>query len=159
MHPDDDVARNIRNEQMRDAMPSQEEVRAEHRKHLASEGCHICGEDDPDKLTEETPIVHSCSAYQSPPYDRDYANVICKDGHTSREARWWHAQQVQTDHDGKPTVVYECRITEDAKRPEQDDVLTRHGYQQPRAEAPVECVCGAPVWTIIYPRENGGDGA
>lgn len=83
MHPDDDVARNIRAQQNRDAMPSPEEVEASHRSHLAGEGCADCGEDDPDHLDIHQPLTSGCSAIQQQPtYSSSGGvpgNVLCDD--------------------------------------------------------------------------------
>lgn len=155
MHPDDDVARNIRNQQRNAARPSKEEVERMHRKHLADEGCHLCGEDDPEKLTDEYAVAHNCPAHQSP-YGgrggRDPSRVVCTEGHLSATARWWWKQQHRADEQGTPLVVYDCRVTNWASPPTEGKTRTRGGYQQPPPEAPVECVCGAPVRSIVYPR-------
>lgn len=135
------------------APPSQSEIKRQHREHLASEGCHICGHDDPDELVEERPRTHDCPVHQSP---HPEPRVVCESGHASKAARWWQDVQARATDRGMAVVVYACHITAVADQPDQNEVLTRHGYSQPRGRIPVECECGAAVETIVYPR--GGDG-
>lgn len=127
MHPEDDVARNIRNQQMADAAPTAEEAKAMHREHLASEGCSKCDEDDPDRLDTYYKPFPSCPRYQAP---RDPTVILCDDHKDSIESireRAINRAREKNDREqlhGKdePEIVaialYECKMSENIRKVE-----------------------------------------
>lgn len=173
--PMDDVAQNIRNEQMADAMPSAEEAKREHRRWLADKGCLVCGEDDPDALTTVTRPLHECGYHQHPPRGPEQL-VFCEE-HARPGETLWRARAIQKarKRDGViAVVIYECRITEyvdapepqtmevkeqvgwdDAGDPIYETVETLHPYERPRPTAPIECRCGAALEEVVWLDEEG----
>lgn len=85
----DPVAQSIRNEQNRDAMPSKEEVEAEHQRFLSENGCEVCDESDPENLKAHPgPYLPSCSATQTPPLDQYEPDVFCHEHYRSPKTIW-----------------------------------------------------------------------
>lgn len=106
----DPVAQSIRNQQNRDAAPSKEEVEQKHRDWLTNEGCYICGEDDPDKLSQEMPVIHNCKGRQQP---RPDPRVVCEDRHPSRRQRWRYGLfEKAIRKDAVAVAIYECDLYE-----------------------------------------------
>lgn len=97
----DPVAQSIRNEQMADAAPTPDEHRREHRTHLASEGCEVCEEDDPDKLQDiRYEVVHYCSMIQQPP--EHTATVILCDEHERSSTELTEAHFYKCVYENEP---------------------------------------------------------
>lgn len=146
--PHDDVANNIRQEQNRDAMPSKEEMQADHRRMLSAEGCKICGEDDPDVLHAVHPWAHPCPGIQNPPGDP----VVYCDEHLDQRPTLaaWKVRQTKVamrNDETEALVWYECGMCADAAYPTADGAPIR--YSTPSAA--VRCPrCNAPLDYVDY---------
>lgn len=165
----DPVAENIRAEQQRDAMPTPEEARQKHRDHLASEGCAVCGETDPDALRVVQWMPHECSRHQQPPEPK--REVFCEE-HARAPREFRRARRVKRarHRDAPAVVLYTCEFAHYAERPEPETYTetVQQGWDEdgdpiwkeveremphkgrPRPEAPLRCDCGAAVADIIY---------
>lgn len=164
---DDPVAQNIRREQNLAAAPSKAETEALHRKHLASEGCRDCGEDDPDELVRVAVPLPACSAVQRP-NDPYYVTCFdCDDGTESVRERALTSAQAVADKDERQRVhgvlQYHCGRCYTATT-ELDDIGGGNYYPDSRGPptAPVECRCGAALDEYIpiadFDDELYGDG-
>lgn len=174
MHPDDDVARNIRAEQQRDAAPSPEEVRQQERDHLRSEGCRECGESDPDVLDRYGINYPSCSAVQHPP---DPFVILCdehSDALTSARERAIERARAHDEH-VDAVAFFECENSAHVGEPEvptmevekqvgwNDDDPVYETVEVPRQRAvpeytvPAECRCGAKLEEVIWLGEEDND--
>lgn len=154
--PHDDVANNIRAQQNADAAPSAEEARAEARRALSNEGCQEdgCDESDPDKLNRQSPVMHSCSEFQSgaPRFE-----VMCDEHVTPVDERRHEQNQKKAQSTGIIQVLFTCGITESATREQEE--LDDRGHpmfpgHKPQPTIPAECRCGANISTVFYPEER-----
>lgn len=155
----DPVAQNIRNQQNRDAMPTQKEAKAAARKALASKGCSECGEDDPDVLDQYHPLQPSCSARQQ----RHEPVILCDDCHENRETLRERAlrRAREKDDDQEENILavafYGCDVWRYVEEPTID---MGNGEEIPASEAPphvgerptapIECRCGSELDDIVY---------
>lgn len=151
--PRDPVAQNIRNEQMRDAMPSAEEAEREHRERLGDEGCEVCDERDPDELSIAHPYVPPCAAYPNPPMSRDI-RVFCDEHRRQPHELWWAKRVHGARKQGAVAIVeYACGATDYATRDGPPDFNTPgiETWQdippshRPVPEVPVQCQCGETI--------------
>lgn len=176
-HPDDDVARSIWNEMQRDAAPSVEEAKREHRKWLGSEGCRDCGESDPDRLNAHYPPTASCRAYQSPPGEPVVVCDECVEDYPETAVDR-QIDSYRSDPDVDVAVVYDCGVVEGhaTEVPTGEQVVevgvdsngepvyekkdvpvqTRMGRAGPNAQVDVFHVCGEPIREVV--RVDGGEG-
>lgn len=147
----DDVAQNIRAEMNRDAMPSEEEVRAERRHHLAEEGCKVCGEDDPENLRTQMPHTHSCPAVQSP---RVEPEVVCDEHEGDAREAWLADEKERLNRENAAAlVVYECDITVTVTEDDGDESEVPPQYREAPSVS-VACRCGAEIDEIHYPADS-----
>lgn len=161
IHPEDDVARNIRREQQADAMPSKEEVEASHQNYLEGEECSRCGDSRTDKLQVVTPSFPPCPAIQHPP---DAHTVLCSDCADDRETFRERGIKQARDQGLTPAIVfYECGnyefvttepYTEDTQVgwDENNDPIYEEREWLPQetpwptmADVQIECQCGASI--------------
>ena len=161
-----DERRSIRSEMNRDAAPSPEEAKAEARRHLASEGCRECDEDDPDNLSVRYVRLPSCSAVQTPP---DPTYVMCDDCYdeqpTMRERAFEKArkrnEQEFRDEKVVGVVFFECGaweyveaevFTEDA-----DGVIYADAHPHWTPTGPLRCRCGSSINEYVRLDEGADD--
>lgn len=160
-----DEIENIRAEMNRDAMPSKEEAKAEHRNYLRRKGCTNCGESDPDKLDTRYIRYPSCKALQTPP---DPTVVLCDECHAERPSLRERAYRKARTHneryndpelerssgdktDGEVIAVtfFECDDWRFVHQPLIDDgtgATYPHPHVQPHT--PIECRCGSDISEI-----------
>lgn len=149
--PEDDVAQNIRNQQQADAAPSAEEAKAMHMSYLRSNGCHVdwCEISDPDELTQQRPVMHNCSAHQTPPEMEP--QVVCEKHKRPIEERR-RAQIVdKVETEGLPVVRYDCDIYRVADYDEPDHNEPVPPRYEPTPTIDTECRCGAEIKDVVYP--------
>lgn len=155
----DPVADSIRREQNMDARPSADEVEQEHRAYLKREGCHVCGEDDPDVLEIEHRARPSCPAVQTPP-NAPPQRVVCEDHAVgAKQWRWNHITDRAEGRDAVAVAVYECGSVEFVEEPEGREDEVPPMYRE-RPKAPIRCECGEGLGSVKERREDGeyGDG-
>lgn len=167
----DPVAQSIRAEQNRDAAPTPEEAQRMHDDFLSSEGCKVCGEDDPDKLNAVAPHMHSCSGHQAPPAPEP--EVYCDD-HKRGSREIWLQRQLEDlrKDDVVSVVIYECDIARTVTEPEPETIevekmvgrdddgkgvyeMKEVPHGQPIAKTPVECRDGHGIEEVYYPDDIG----
>lgn len=143
----DPVADNIRREMQADAMPTKEEVEADHRRFLAEHGCRECGEADPDALEARFPETHNCPALQQP--DPETPLVYCDACYAERPSR--HERiTAKLDADDRLGLLFACgnyEFVEDADPSEADAPYLGPVYQR---YGPLECHCGAEIVELFY---------
>lgn len=147
----DPVAQSIRNEQNRDAAPNPEEAEEMKRKHLASEGCRECGEDDPDELDYHAPRTHDCPARQK----RYEPVVLCDDCAEDRLPFREFVVERAREQGSDVVVFYECDATQwrSFSRPViegQKGETFEDTRVEPNAEVELKCKCGAGIDDIEY---------
>lgn len=125
----DPVAQSIRNEQQADAMPTVDEVRAERRKRMAADGCLVCGEDDPDVLTEVRVPLSFCRYDQHPrkPFETD---VFCPEHRRPSKVLKRARMVQQARREGADALgIYSCGAVQTAswERPDDDALARRMG--------------------------------
>lgn len=160
--PHDDVARNIENEQMRDAAPSPEQAQEQRRQRLAGEGCLVCGEDDPDELRHVGRHHAACPTRQPARYTMGDLRVFCDEHARSSRELWWAGivKRARGDPDAQAVVVYGCDHVEYVSMPEfnadaytdpavdgWDDLPPTH---RPIPSAHIECRCGAQIADVRH---------
>lgn len=125
----DPVAQSIRNQQNADAAPSADEVRAEHRKRLANEGCQVCDEDDPDVLNQVRVPLTFCGNDQAP--RKPFEEIVLCDEHRRPSKVLKRARMVQEARNAGADVlaVYSCGATLTASWdvPDDDVIAQRTG--------------------------------
>lgn len=153
IHPDDDMANKIRQQQMADGAPSPEEARAEHDRYLASQGCEVCGMTDIHRLGTLNPFIPSCPALQHPGGHPE-PPVLCIEHVRSPREFWWAEQVQRARRRGSVAIaVYGCGNVRPIDMPDfpegrfsdprvdsWDDVPPQ---VRPVPEAPIHCECGA----------------
>jgi len=172
----DPVARSIRNEQNRDAMPSKEEVEAEHKRFLSEKGCLVCGESDPENLkAHQMPYLPSCSAVQHPPHDRYEPDVFCHEHYRSPKTIW-EANMFKRawDREALGVAFYECGSVEFVEEPEPETHTVKQQvgrddegnpvYEEveqpvqrrfpPRPEIHARCRCGSNLKEVRWLSED-----
>lgn len=141
------------------APPGKEEVEAQHRRHLRSEGCKHCDEDEPDNLQQVGMLLPSCSARQKPP---EPFIVLCDDCLEERPDSYAEkrVETAKEQDDVDAIVVYDCGITSfetferpTTRGPDGDEIPKPH--TRPNATVPLKCRCGATVDDIVF--FDGGD--
>lgn len=164
---DDDVARNIWNEQQRDAAPSPEEAREDHRRYLREHGCEAddCEVDDPDALgMHQATYMHECPAVQTQgmpmsPFCEEHVPDVSLDAHLDEMAA---RAREDPSKDVAALAVYDCGVVEFVERldPPTETQIVRSGFDddgQPKYEeveervphakeemhVPIEHRCGA----------------
>lgn len=164
-----DGEREILNEMRRDAAPTPEEARAEHRRILEREGCAADGCDvhDADALEHTPSLMPRCPLYSPGP-----GSVLC-DTHVSERPDDYRAKRlleyeamdaddrpdmlvrydcgafspVETEH---PTVTYKKQSGwDDDGEPIYEEVTREDTREPPRAEFNAECACGAGVAEVF----------
>lgn len=148
----DPVADSIRQEQNRDAMPSQEEARQEHRRYLSSEGCRYCGEEDPDTLSTMYYPQPSCDAIQK----RVREMVVCEDCTDKVPTVKENVMDSVDESEEDAVVIYDCgnHSTGTTGEAELDSYQPSPGGPPNNIVVNLVCRCGALAEDIIY--LNGG---
>lgn len=156
----DPVARNIRNEQMRDAAPSPEEAERQHREWLAKCGCRVegCDVDDPDELSASMPHIPSCGVLQVPTDVEP--EVYCEEHMRPARERWIEGRLNRLDTPStKAIVFYECENFDYGDYPDYPESRKGPGAEswqdvppshRPIPEVPIRCRCGDPIDRIVY---------
>jgi|GEM_PF-5463959 len=157
--PMDDVANNIRAEQMADAAPSAAEAEEMHRDFLREEGCLVCGESDPDELTVVMASTgHNCKAHQYPGYPDP--SVFCTE-HERPGSVLGRAKLVQRarNNGAVAMAVFDCGMISYAQMPEVPESRKGPGFEtwsdvppshRPIPEVDIRCRCGSGIDEIVY---------
>ena len=146
---DDDMARNVWNEQQRDAAPSPDEVE----QMIRDLTCDHCGEPNDDGETVSTVARnyhHDCPANQQPWGDTIHLCRDCRDDHDP-EADYVARFRERDD----AYVRFACGIVEKAETPEPPMIEVGDGEEVPhphadtRPRVPIECQCGAALDGVL----------
>lgn len=162
--PHDDVAQNIKNEQMTDAAPSPEEAKRQKQRWLNEQGCKKCDESNPDNLEMHHPRRHECSAHQQAPIDPIVVCSDCKPDDLEEQYRQDRFEDYRHSDVIAGIVIFECGIVEPIDEPETPtmEVEQQVGVdddgraifettevempsRNPAPKAPVHCECGEPI--------------